>query len=55
MDKFKTLRKQSKKVQKAFYKAQRSDWGTVNPCGRSHKSAKDYSRARLKQELRDLI
>lgn len=55
MNKFTTLRKQSKKEQKAYYKAQRSGWGTVNPCGRSHKSAKDYSRARLKQELRDLI
>ena len=52
MNKFTTLKKQSKRGQRAYYNAQRSGWGMVNPCGRSHKSAKDYSRSRAKQELR---
>lgn len=52
MTKFVSLRKRSKKEQKAYYAAQRSSWGTVKPYRQVHKSKRDYNRTQSKRELR---
>lgn len=51
MKKFVSIEKRSKKEQREYFSAQRSTWGTVNPCKRVHKSRKDYNRAQGKREL----
>lgn len=52
MKNYLSVSKMSKKDRKAYFAAQRSDWGTVRPFTRVKPSGKAYNRKTAKQDLR---
>ena len=47
-----SLKKQSKKAQREFYRSQRGSWNGLCPVTRVVESRKVYDRGRTKRELR---
>lgn len=48
-----SIKKQSKRTQKAFYSKQRGSWNGVCPTTRIVPSGKTYNRDKAKREIRD--
>ena len=46
-----SLKKQSKRAQREFYRSRRGSWGGIKPVTRVVESGKAYSRGRMKREL----